>query len=75
MKLVKLTFCVIALNFTLFAQSDRGTITGTISDQGGAVVPNATVTAVNSENGTQFPVATTNAGSYTIASLPRESTM
>jgi len=33
-------------------------------------VPNATVTAVNSENGTQFPVATTNAGSYTIASLP-----
>jgi len=70
MKLVKLTFCVIALNFTLFAQSDRGTITGTISDQGGAVVPNATVTAVNSENGTQFPVATTNAGSYTIASLP-----
>jgi hypothetical protein len=53
-----------------FAQSDRGTITGTILDQGGAVVPNATVTAVNSENGTQVPVATTSAGAYTITSLP-----
>jgi hypothetical protein len=26
----------------LFAQSDRGTITGTVIDQGGAVVPAAT---------------------------------
>jgi hypothetical protein len=52
-----------------FAQSDRGTITGTVTDLTGAVVPHASVVAVNAESGTEFPVATTDTGNYTIASL------
>lgn len=67
--LARVVFCSIISYVPVFAQSDRGTITGTITDQGGAVVPHAAVVAVNSENGTQFSVATTDTGNYTISSL------
>ncbi len=70
MRLATIVFCTIVFSVGAFAQSDRGTITGTITDQAGAVVPNASVTAVNAESGTQFPAATTNTGNYTLASLP-----
>jgi len=54
----------------LFAQSDRGNITGTISDPADAVVPNASVVATNSETGAQFRTVSTTTGNYTISSLP-----
>jgi len=53
-----------------FGQSDRGTITGTVSDPAGAVVASAAVEAKNTETGTVYPVATSATGNYTIASLP-----
>ena len=56
--------------FTAFAQSDRGTITGTVTDATGASVANATVEAKQLETGALFPTATTNSGDYTISSLP-----
>jgi hypothetical protein len=52
------------------AQSDRGTITGTISDPAGAVVANASIEARNIETGTVYPVVSTTTGNYTIAELP-----
>src|SRR5258706_7874328 len=55
---------------TLFAQSDRGTITGTISDPAGAVVGNAPVEARNTQTGVVTNVASSNTGNYTIPSLP-----
>src|SRR5690349_24081771 len=54
----------------LFAQSDRGNITGTISDPADAVVTNASVVATNSETGAQFRTVSTTTGNYTISSLP-----
>lgn len=54
----------------LFAQSDRGTITGTVSDPAGAVVANAAIEARNTETGAVYPVATTATGNYTIPGLP-----
>jgi hypothetical protein len=53
-----------------FAQSDRGTITGTVSDPAGAVVANAAVQARNTDTGGVYPVATSTTGNYTIAELP-----
>jgi len=53
-----------------FAQSDRGTITGTVADQTGAAVANAQVQAKNLETGALFPTATTGAGDYTLVQLP-----
>jgi hypothetical protein len=54
----------------MFAQSDRGTITGTISDPAGAVVANAAVEARNTETGAVYPVAASDTGNYTIVQLP-----
>ena len=53
----------------MFAQNDRGTITGTVTDQAGAVIPNASITAVNVEIGNEFKTNTTGTGNYTIPSL------
>jgi hypothetical protein len=53
-----------------FAQTDRGTLTGTVTDPAGAVVANATIDAKNQETGATFPVVSTTTGNYTIAQLP-----
>jgi hypothetical protein len=53
-----------------FAQSDRGTITGTISDPAGAVVANAAIEARNQATGVVYPAASTATGNYTILQLP-----
>jgi len=48
---------------TSFAQSDRGTITGTVSDPSGAAVVGAKVTAVNTNTGASHETTTTSEGS------------
>ena len=50
----------------LFAQSDRGTITGTVSDAAGAVAPNAAVVATNSETGVVSRTETTGTGNVSV---------
>ena len=52
------------------AQSDRGTITGTITDPGGAVIPNAPIEAKNLSTGLVCPTASTGTGNFTITELP-----
>ncbi|OYW09324.1 MAG: hypothetical protein B7X34_07015, partial [Acidobacteriia bacterium 12-62-4] len=47
-----------------FAQSDRGTISGTVADPGGALIPNATVTIVNQGTGIRQEIATTGTGNF-----------
>jgi hypothetical protein len=54
----------------MFAQSDRGTITGTISDPAGAVVANAAIEARNTATGGVYPAASSATGNYTLAELP-----
>ena len=55
---------------SLVAQSDRGTITGTVSDPAGAVVPNAPIQARNVETGVVYDSASSTTGNYTIPQLP-----
>lgn len=52
------------------AQSDRGTITGTVMDQANAMVPNAVVVATSSDTGAQYQTTSTATGNYTLASIP-----
>jgi len=53
-----------------FAQSDRGTITGTISDPTNAVIPGVSVVAVNRETGAKYETVTTETGNYTLTQVP-----
>ena len=53
-----------------WAQGDRGTITGTISDPGGAVVASAPIEARHVETGAVFPAASSATGNYTLSQLP-----
>jgi hypothetical protein len=53
-----------------FAQGDRGTITGTVTDPTGAVVPNANIQVTNSDTSSEYKIATTSTGNYTLANLP-----
>src|SRR3954451_20673288 len=66
---------VLALAITIqfipavFAQSDRGTITGTVLDASGASVP-AAITITNAATGVEYSSVATNTGNYTVPQLP-----
>src|SRR5215470_15227197 len=53
----------------MWGQSERGTITGTVQDASGAVVPGAKVTLTNTETGVSMSVPTTGAGDFTVPQL------
>jgi len=62
-------FLVVAASLA-FGQGGGGTITGTVTDAGGAVVPAATVEARNTATGVVFAVESSSTGNYTISQLP-----
>src|SRR4051794_30763686 len=66
----KLLTAVLVFATGAFAQGERGTLNGTVTDPSGAVVVSAKVIAVNVETGVEYPVATTDAGVYRISLLP-----
>lgn len=51
MRVLTIAAVLAAFSTGASAQSDRGTITGTVVDPDGRVVPGATVVAENPENG------------------------
>jgi hypothetical protein len=53
-----------------FAQSDRGSITGLVSDPAGAVVPAAAIEARNTATGGLYETVTTSTGNYTLSEVP-----
>jgi hypothetical protein len=63
---VGLSLCALAA----FGQTNLGTVTGTITDPAGAVVPNAPVEARNNATGAVYPAASSATGNYTISQLP-----
>src|SRR5260370_8039848 len=68
---MKRCFFVFALTCALlFAQSDRGTITGTVSDAHGAHIPDVAITATHLDTNTQFKTTTTASGEFNLPSLP-----
>jgi len=55
---------------TAFAQTDRGTITGTVSDVTGAVIPGASIEAKNVQTGTVYQAGASETGNFTLGQLP-----
>src|SRR5579884_691752 len=70
MRFPYLTTLFVVSALAAFAESDRGTITGTISDPAGAVVASAAVQARNTDTGAVYPVESSATGNYTIPQLP-----
>jgi hypothetical protein len=54
-------------NQNLFAQVDEGSVTGTVSDPTGAVVPAAHVTLLNTDVGLSLETTTSSGGEYTFS--------
>jgi hypothetical protein len=52
------------------AQSDRSTITGVVTDQSGAVIPGASVEAVNQATGLKYTTSSNGLGIYALQELP-----
>jgi len=71
---VKKRFCLVLLTLALApllpAQSDRGTLTGTVSDASGAVIPEAELSLKHADTGAVYAGRTTATGNYTLAELP-----
>ncbi|HEV2278472.1 MAG TPA: carboxypeptidase regulatory-like domain-containing protein [Acidobacteriaceae bacterium] len=59
--------CFLLLSRAAFAQVDEGSVTGTVTDTSGAVVPNAQVTLLNTDQGITLETRTGAAGSYTFS--------
>ena len=70
MRLVGVFISLLLFLGSAFAQGDRGSINGAVSDPAGALVPNAAVTVRNLETGSQYKTVTTETGNYTLAQLP-----
>src|SRR3984893_16444311 len=55
--------------FAALAQSDTGSLSGTVKDQNGAIIPGATVTAKNLKTGDERTATTNGDGVFSIAAL------
>ena len=62
--------CLLVFASTALGQATTGEVTGRVEDSGGAVVPGATVSAVNPATGFTRSSVTNDTGDYTITLLP-----
>jgi hypothetical protein len=67
---LRIAGCLLICAAAAFGQADRGTITGTVLDPGGAVIPNAAVEARNVATDFKFTAGTSNTGNYTLTQIP-----
>src|SRR5205807_9066897 len=65
----QLVLFFIALTASLFAQTNRGGISGTVMDQSGAVVPSATVVIINTGTNATRRLTTSDKGSFILENL------
>ena len=68
-KFLPVFLALFALSSIAFAQRDLGTITGTITDQQGAAVPNAKITIKDDATGVSYDTVSNETGSFTRPSL------
>ena len=53
----------------LLAQSNQGSVTGTVTDASGGVVPNVKITAKEEASGTSYETSSSSAGTYIFPSM------
>ena len=70
MRLVTGLIWVTCVSVSLFAQADRGSISGTVSDASGAAVTATTLVLQNQATNLTYTAATSAAGAYSFLNLP-----
>ena len=70
LRAVALVLCLLFVGLLAFGQVGNGTITGTVTDQAGAVVAGAKVDALNAATGVTYSGVSTSTGNYTVTDLP-----
>src|SRR5438045_3276057 len=69
-KILLFAFTIAALVTLLSAQQTTATISGTVTDSSGALIPNIAVTATNVDTNNTRSVSTNSTGEYVIGFLP-----
>jgi hypothetical protein len=67
---MRLSLACLLLSIAVFAQTDRGTVTGTLTDPAGAVVAAAPIELKGAETGTAYPTVSSATGNYTFTQIP-----
>jgi len=70
MRKLQIVVCLLFFTLSAWAQTDRGTITGTVADATGALIPGATIEARNVDTGAVYQAGSSETGNYTIAQIP-----
>jgi hypothetical protein len=68
-QLFKLFLAVCGLSCLLWSQTETGQIAGTVTDPAGAIVPNAAVKVVRTDNQAERVTNTSGAGDFTVSNL------
>ena len=68
--LVIITGVLLVLALPAAAQGERGAITGTITDQSEAVIPDVEITVTNVSTGVKYDALSTGTGTYRVSALP-----
>jgi Carboxypeptidase regulatory-like domain/TonB dependent receptor len=66
---INIAIVMVLFGLTAWAQNNKGTIVGTVTDPNAAVVPNAKVTATNLATNAAHEATTNDEGTYTIPAL------
>jgi hypothetical protein len=69
-RLLEVLLTILVVSGLAVAQQDRGTFTGIVADETGAVIPGVNVTIVNTATGSRYPTTTTSSGQYTVPGVP-----
>ncbi len=67
---VNLKVAIFLLPWSLLAQSNRGAVTGEVSDSSGSLIPGVQIVITNNDTGVKFDTVTTGTGNYTLLQLP-----
>src|SRR5918912_35334 len=67
--IIAATFCLLLCSALVFGQATTATLSGTVTDPQGAVVPGATVTIKDTDTGQQRQVQSNESGLYRVAGL------
>ncbi len=68
--MIGLAFLIVLVTSSLAHAQVGGSVSGTVKDQTGAVIPGVSVTATNTINGTRFDTTTNGQGSFSFPKLP-----